>query len=104
MSKSDIVKQQSEFILYTSNEGKVNIDVFLQGETIRLTRKAINKLFRKPKATTIEHHNKIHAVGKSLTDSTVRNFRAIQTEESRRAELQNTSMSKLINTEIGVKI
>jgi len=48
MNKSDIAKQQSDFILYTSNGDKVNIDVFLQDETIRLTRKAINKLFGKP--------------------------------------------------------
>ena len=104
MNKKNLHDNQSNCIPYTSNEGDVDVEVFLQDETIRLTRKAINKLFRKPKATTIEHHNKIHAVGKSLTDSTVRNFRTIQTEESRQAELQNTSMSKLINTEIGVKI
>jgi len=104
MNKSDIVKQQSDFILYTSNGDKVNIDVFLQDETIRLTQKAINKLFGKPKATTIEHHNKIRAVGKSLMAPIVRNFRIIQTEESRRAEFQNISMSKLINTEPGVKM
>ena len=104
MNKSDIVKQQSDFVLDTSNEGKINIDIFLQDENIRLTQKAINKLFGKSKATTIEHHKKIYAVGKSLMDSTVRNFRTIRTEESGRAELQNISMSKLINNELRVKI
>ena len=42
--------------------------------------------------------------GKSLMDSTIRNFRTIRAEESRQAELQNTSMSKLINTDPMVKI
>ena len=35
MNKTDIVKQQSDFILYTGNDGKVNIDVFVQDENIK---------------------------------------------------------------------
>ena len=104
MNKNNIPTNQSNFPPYPINDGKVNVDVFLKDENIWLTQKAINKLFGKSKATTIEHHKKIHAVGKSLMDSTVRNFRTIRTEESRRAELQNTSMSKLINTDPMVKI
>jgi hypothetical protein len=30
MNKGDIVKQQSDFILYTSNDGDVNVEVFLK--------------------------------------------------------------------------
>jgi hypothetical protein len=45
MNNRDIVKQQSDFILYTGNDGKVNIDVFVQDETIWLTQNAIGKLF-----------------------------------------------------------
>ncbi len=47
MNKSDIVKQQSDFILYTGNDGKVNIDIFVQDEMIWLTQNAIGKLFGK---------------------------------------------------------
>jgi len=85
-SKRDIVKQESDFILYTSNEGKVNIDVFLQDETIWLTQKAIGKLFGKSKATISEHLKKIYAEGELQMDSTVRNFRTVQAEGSRQVE------------------
>lgn len=86
MNKRDIVKQQSDFILYTSNDGDVNVEVFLNDETIWLTQKAIGKLFGKSKATISEHLKKIYAEGELQMDSTVRNFRTVQTEGSRQAE------------------
>lgn len=80
MNKSDFVKQQSDFILYTSSGGKVNVEVFLNDETIWLTQKAMGKLFGKSKATISEHLKKIYAEGELQMDSTVRNFRTVQTE------------------------
>jgi len=86
MNKDEIAKQQSDFLLYTSNEGKVNIEVFLQDETIWLTQKAIGKLFGKSKATISEHFKKIYAEGELEMDSTVRKFRTVQAEGSREVE------------------
>ena len=86
MSKDEIVKQQSDFLLYTSNEGKVNIEVFLQDETVWLTQKAIGNLFGKSKSTISEHIKKIYAEGELHMDSTVRNFRTVQTEGTRQVE------------------
>ena len=78
MNKSDIVKKQSDFILYTSNDGDVNVEVFLKDETIWLTQKAIGKLFGKSKATISEHLKKIYAEGELQMESTVRNFRTVK--------------------------
>ena len=86
MNKRDIVKQESDFILYTTNDGDVNVEVFLKDETIWLTQKAIGKLFGKSKATISEHLKKIYAEGELQMDSTVRNFRTVQTEGSRQVE------------------
>jgi len=86
MNKRDIVKQESDFILYTSNDGDVNVEVFLKDETIWLTQKAIGKLFGKTKATISEHLKKIYAEGELQMGSTVRNFRTVQTEGSRQVE------------------
>jgi hypothetical protein len=36
---------QSDFILYTTPEGKVKVDVFIQGETLWLTQKMMGELF-----------------------------------------------------------
>ena len=86
MSKDDIAKQQSDFILYTGNDGKVNVDVFVQDDTIWLTQNAIGTLFWKAKATISEHLKKIYAEGELEMDSTVRKFRTVQTEGSRQVE------------------
>ena len=45
MNKRDIVKQQSDFILYTSNDGDVNVEVALKDENLWLTQKATSGLF-----------------------------------------------------------
>ena len=77
---------QSNFILYTGNDGKVNVDVFVQDETIWLTQKAIDNLIGKSKATISEHLKKRYAEGELQMDSTVRNFRTVQVEGSRQVE------------------
>ena len=84
--KNNLPDKQSNFLLYTGNDGKVNIEVFLQDETIWLTQKAIGMLFGKSKATISEHLKKIYAEGELQMDSTVRNFRTVQMEGSRQVE------------------
>lgn len=84
--KNNLPDKQSNFLLYTGNDGKVNIEVFLKDETVWLTQKAIGKLFGKSKATISEHLKKIYTEGELQIDSTVRNFRTVQTEGSRQVE------------------
>ncbi len=86
MNENNLPDNQSNFILYTGNDGKVNVDVFVQDETIWLTQKAIGNLFGKSKATISEHLKKIYAEGELQMDSTVRNFRTVQAEGSRQVE------------------
>ena len=78
-------KQQSDFLLYTSTNDKIKVDVVLQDETIRLTQKTIVNLFSKSKATITEHHKK-YTIGKFLMNSTVRNFRIVQAKESKQGK------------------
>jgi len=68
MNKIDIAKQQSDFILYTSNEGKVNIDVFLQDETIWLTQKAISELYGVQRPAITKHLKNIFDSGELQED------------------------------------
>lgn len=86
MTKKNLPNKQSNFLLYTGNDGKVNVEVFLKDETIWLTQKAIGKLFGKSKATISEHLKKIYEEGELELDSTVRKFRTVQTEGARQVE------------------
>ena len=69
MIKDEITKQQSDFILYTSNEGKVNIEVFLQDETIWLTQKAISELYGVQRPAITKHLKNIFDSGELQKDS-----------------------------------
>ena len=41
----DSYNQNSDFILYTSQDGEVRVDVFVNDETVWLTQKAMSQLF-----------------------------------------------------------
>ncbi|MBC2698156.1 MAG: virulence RhuM family protein [ANME-2 cluster archaeon] len=69
MNKRDIVKQQSDFILYTSNEGKVNIEVYLKDETIWLTQKAISELYGVQRPAITKHLKNIFDSGELQEDT-----------------------------------
>jgi len=43
--KNNLPDKQSNFLLYTGNDGKVNVEVFLKDETVWLTQKAMSELF-----------------------------------------------------------
>jgi len=78
MNKNNLSDNQSNFLLYTGNDGSVNVEVFLKDETVWLTQKAIGKLFGKSKATISEHLKKIYVEGELDMDSTVRKFRTVR--------------------------
>ena len=65
----------SNFILYTSNQGDIKVNVFLENETIWLTQRSIGELFGKVKATISEHLKNIFTEGELDENSVVRNFR-----------------------------
>ncbi len=72
--KNELTERQSGFILYTSNNGQVNINAMLRDETVWLTQKAIGELFGKSKATISEHLSNIFETGELDENSVVREF------------------------------
>lgn len=49
----------SEIILYTTPQGGVKIEIFLQDETVWLTQRAMDALFGVVKSTISEHFSNI---------------------------------------------
>ncbi len=83
MNKGDIVKQQSDFILYTGKDGKVNIDVFVQDENVWLTQKAMGLLFGVESHTITYHLKEIFKSGELDEKATTRKIRVVQNEGER---------------------
>lgn len=67
--------QNSDFILYTSQDGEVRVYVFVTDETVWLTQKALQELFDRSKSTVSEHISNIFKEGELDENQVVRKFR-----------------------------
>ncbi len=73
----------SEIIFYTTPQGEIKIEVFLQDETVWLTQRAIGELFGVVKSTISEHLSNIYKSGELEKEATVRKIRTVQNEAGR---------------------
>ncbi len=73
----------SNFVLYTGVEGKVNIEVVLQDETVWLTQKNLGQLFGVESHTINYHLKEIFKRGELMEEATTRKIRAVQKEGER---------------------
>jgi len=127
--KNNLPNNQSNFFLYTGNDGKVNIGVFLKNETVWLAQKAIGELFGKERSVITKHLKNIFASGEleeeksnvqkmhfSYSDKPIRFYNldviisvgyrvnSYQTTQLRTLEkLRDTPLPKLMNGEVQVQ-
>lgn len=64
----------SELLIYQDSDGKVKIDVRLEGETVWLTQEHMAQLFGKAKSTINEHIKNIFAEGELEKGAVVKKF------------------------------
>lgn len=76
----------SDFLLYTSPNGEVKIEVILGEETVWLPQKLICELFGVSKATISEHLSNIYTEQELEKNATVRKIRTVQIEGNRNVE------------------
>ena len=65
----------SNFVIFQTATGKVNIDVFFQNETLWLTQKKMAELFEKGRTTITEHLKNIFSERELDENSVCRDFR-----------------------------
>src|SRR3989344_5542451 len=76
----------TEFLLYTDQNGKVKVEIFLRDENIWLTQAKIAELFGVVKSTISEHMANIFESGELQKEATVRKFRTVQNEGNRQVK------------------
>jgi len=74
MKKSELIPF-SNFVIFQTEQGKVNIDVFFKDDTVWLTQKLIAELFEKSRTTITEHLKNIFSEGELDENSVCRVFR-----------------------------
>lgn len=72
-----------KFILYTTPNGDVKIEVFIQDETIWLTQKAIATLLGVEVPAISKHLNNIYESGELVKEATISILETVQKEGSR---------------------
>jgi hypothetical protein len=84
-------ENNSEILLYKTEDGEIKIDVYFEEETVWLTQMQLCELFDKSKATVSEHIKHIFEDGELIENSVVRNFRTTAQD----GKLYNTNFYNL---------
>ena len=83
---SEKLPQESEFLLYNTPQGDVKLQVLIRDETVWLTQEGMQELFGRAKSTISEHISNVFEEGELERESTVRNFRTVQSEGARNVQ------------------
>ena len=77
------VEEQGEIVIYQSDNGKIHIDVKMEGETVWLTQQQMTELFQTSRTNVVEHIKHIYEEQELEENSTCRNFRQVRLEGDR---------------------
>ena len=80
--------EMTEFLLYTTPEGEVKVEIFLHDETIWLTQKAMAELFYVNVPAISKHLNNIFESGELNKTVTVSKMEIVQIEGNRQVKRQ----------------
>ena len=73
-------------LIYQNEKGDTKIDVYFEEDTIWMTQQAMCDLYQVAKSSISEHISHIFKDGELEPQATVRKFRTVQTEGSRKVE------------------
>ena len=73
-NKETGLQQFSNFVIFKTADGKVNIDVFFKNDTVWLTQKALSVLFEKDRSVITKHLKKIFESGELQEEVVCANF------------------------------
>ncbi len=80
MNKKNSPDKQSNFLLYTGNDGNVNVEVYLKDETVWLTQKAMAELFGVNIPAISKHMSNIFESGELQKEATISILERVQKE------------------------
>lgn len=83
MNKDNNIQKFSNFVIFQTETGKVNIEVFVIDETVWLTQKTMGQLFGVESHTITYHLKEIYKTGELDEKATTRKIRAVQIEGKR---------------------
>lgn len=103
--------EQNQIVIYQTEDGRTQIDVRLENETVWLTQAQMVQLFKSSRTNILEHIQHIYEVEELDEKSTCRKFRQVQKEGKRMVNRTKTmynldmiiSVGYRVNTKRGIK-
>ena len=80
--------EYGEILIYQTDDGKTNIEVKIEDDTVWLTQQQMSELFQTSRTNVVEHIKHIYEEGELDEISTCRNFRQVRKEGNREVTRQ----------------
>lgn len=88
MSNDFIQPQNTEIIMYQTEDGLTKVDVQMSGDTVWLSLDQMANLFQRDKSTISRHIKNIYTEGELRPEATIAKIATVQTEGARQVERQ----------------
>ena len=83
-----IDQNNSEIILYRSDDGKTIINVILQDESVWLSQKMLSELYQTSVSNINQHINNIYEEKELAPEATIKKYLIVQTEGNRKIDFE----------------
>ena len=100
---SDLTPMESEFILYSNDNGEVKLNVMVLDETVWLTQDGMQELFGRAKSTISEHIKNVFSEGELEEQVVVRDFRTT-TQHGAIKEKTQINIVKFYNLDVIISV
>ena len=97
-------ENQSEMLLYQTEDGQTKIDVKMEGETVWLSQAQMAELFQRDKSVISRHVKNIYEEGELEEKSTVAFFATVQNEGNRSIEREITYYNLDVIISVGYRV
>ena len=98
------LQQFSNFVIFKTSTGKINIDVFFKDETLWLTQKKIAELFETTTQNITLHLKNIFQEGELIKDLTCKEFLQVQKEGNREVKRKYKYYNLKAITAVGYRV
>ena len=96
--------EQNQIVIYQTEDGKTQIDVRLENETVWLTQAQMAELFQTDRTSIVRHINNIYKVDELRRESTCAKIAQVQTEGNRSIRRNITYFNLDIIISVGYRV
>jgi hypothetical protein len=97
-------ENNTELIIYQTEDGTTKIDVHMENETVWLSLDQMAELFQRDKSTISRHIKNVFADGELLEEATVANFATVQMEGNREITRNITHYNLDVIISVGYRV